>query len=151
MKGSSASLPSASSPTIRTRMQNTAQRNTRPELRLRSALHRLGLRYRVHAAPLKGVRRHADIVFPRQRIAVFVDGCFWHSCPDHATFPKANRDWWEEKLQANRDRDEDTDRRLRANGWESIRVWEHEDAQNAAVRIEAAVRARQALPGVAGR
>lgn len=140
----SAIVPPASSPTIRVRMQNTAQRNTRPELRLRSALHRLGLRYRVHIAPLEGVRRHVNIVFPRQRVAVFVDGCFWHSCPIHATIPKANQSWWEDKLRANRRRDDDTDCRLRDAGWESIRVWEHENVQNAAARIEAAVRARNA-------
>jgi DNA mismatch endonuclease (patch repair protein) len=142
MSSRSTALPPASSPTIRTRMQNTAQRNTGPELRLRSELHRIGLRYRVHVAPLKGVRRQADIVFPRQRIAVFVDGCFWHSCPEHATFPKANQSWWEGKLQENRRRDGDTDLQLQAAGWESIRVWEHENVQDAAARIEAAVRAR---------
>jgi DNA mismatch endonuclease (patch repair protein) len=85
-------------------------------------------------------RRRVDIVFPRERVAVFVDGCFWHSCPDHATHPRANAEFWRSKLQRNVDRDRDTDGRLEALGWTVLRFWEHEDPGAAADRIEAVVR-----------
>ncbi len=103
------------------------------------------MRYRVDLAPLPGSRRRADIVFTRTRVVVYVDGCFWHGCPDHATVPKANRDWWSVKLQANVARDRDTDDRLREAGWEVVRLWEHEDAASAAHRVEAVVRQRPLL------
>jgi DNA mismatch endonuclease, patch repair protein len=120
-------------------MQTTRRRDTEPERTLRSMLHRRGLRFRVdHKLP--GLRRRADIVFPRVRVAVFVDGCFWHGCPEHGTWPKANAAWWREKIEANQDRDEDTNRRLRELGWEVIRVWEHEDPAAATRRIERALR-----------
>ncbi len=131
--------PAASSPLVRARMRNTSQRDTPPELRLRSALHQRGARYRLQLAPLENLRRRADLVFPRERVAVFVDGCFWHSCPEHGTLPKTNRAWWEAKLTANRCRDAETDVRLRAAGWESIRVWEHEDPERAAAAVLAVV------------
>jgi DNA mismatch endonuclease (patch repair protein) len=127
-------------------MRNTRQRDTPAEMRLRSALHGRGARYRVQVSPLEGLRRRADIVFPRERVAVFVDGCFWHSCPEHGTVPRANRSWWEAKLDGNRRRDLDTDERLRAAGWEAIRVWEHDDPDVAAAAILAAVRARRSAP-----
>ncbi len=85
------------------------------------------------------MRRRADVVFPRLRVAVYVDGCFWHSCPLHGTWPKASARWWREKLDRNRQRDEDTDRVLRAAGWTVVRVWEHEDANEAATRVPYAV------------
>jgi DNA mismatch endonuclease (patch repair protein) len=88
------------------------------------------------------MRRRADVVFSRRKVAVYVDGCFWHSCEIHATTPKANRDWWVEKLQKNVDRDRDTDRRLAAAGWTVVRVWEHEDMHEAADRIAELVRQR---------
>ena len=96
--------PSASSPEVRRRMQAVRRKDTELELRLRSALHRMGFRYRVDRSPLPEVRRRADLVFPTEHVAVFVDGCFWHACPIHATWPKANADWWREKLEANRAR-----------------------------------------------
>lgn len=123
--------PEASSQSARRRMQATRQTNTSPELALRSALWALGFRYRVHFR-LPGMRRRADIVFPRDRIAVFVDGCFWHGCPDHGTWPKSNAEWWRSKIEANRRRDRDTDRRLSADGWTVLRFWEHTDAPVAA-------------------
>jgi DNA mismatch endonuclease, patch repair protein len=98
-----------------------------PERALRSELHRLGLRFRVHVRPLREVRREADVVFRAARLAVFVDGCFWHGCPDHASWPKANAAWWREKIQANRIRDADTDHQFRKAGWAVVRMWEHED------------------------
>jgi DNA mismatch endonuclease (patch repair protein) len=122
-------------------MRKVRQRDTPPEMRLRSELHSRGLRYRVDAGPLPGLRRRADLVFPRVRMAVFVDGCFWHGCPDHMTWPAANRRWWEEKIGRNIRRDRDTDAELRAAGWRVVRVWEHENAVQAADRIERLVRA----------
>jgi len=106
-------------------MRAVRQRDTSSEKLLRSALHRLGLRFRVQVAPIQGLRRTADIVFSRERIAIYVDGCFWHGCPTHGTMPKTNRVFWQKKIKENRRRDADTDTRLRSAGWEVIRVWEH--------------------------
>lgn len=117
-------------------------RDTKPELGLRRELHRRGLRYRVDVAPLPGLRRRADVVFARRKVAVFVDGCFWHRCPDHGTDPKNNSDWWRAKLDRNVERDRDTDAALRAAGWHVARVWEHEDMAAAATTIAAVVAAR---------
>ena len=125
-------------------MQRQPRRDTAPEVALRRLLHRRGLRYRVDAAPLGGLRRKADVVFLRERVAVYVDGCFWHACPQHATLPKANRSWWSDKLAGNVRRDRDTDERLERAGWAVVRVWAHEDAAEAADRIEAVVRGRRA-------
>lgn len=122
-------------------MERQSRRDTKPELALRRAVWRLGLRYRVDVAPIRG-RRRADLVFTRAKVAVYLDGCFWHSCPAHATTPKANREWWVAKLDANVRRDRDTDRRLAEAGWTVVRVWEHEPADLAAERIALMVRAR---------
>lgn len=121
-------------------MQRQARRDTAPELVLRRELWRRGLRYRVDLAPLPGMRRRADLVFTRPRVAVYVDGCFWHRCPDHGTAPRSNRDWWAKKLDANVRRDRDTNSRLEAEGWRVVRVWSHEATKDAADRIEAIVR-----------
>lgn len=139
--GSGIDRPTASSPVIKTRMERQRRRDTKPELELRRELWRRGLRYRVDRAPIKGLsRRRADLVFRRARVAVFVDGCFWHGCSEHGTLPKANAAWWRAKIEANRARDADTDRVLAESGWRSLRVWEHEDPQRAASRVERAVR-----------
>lgn len=116
--------------------------DTRPELALRSALHRMGLRFRLHAPVIPGVRRRVDIVFPGARVAVFVDGCYWHGCPVHGTQPKANAEWWQRKLAENRRRDADSNRRLAEEGWEVVRVWEHDDPATTARQIATHVRAR---------
>jgi DNA mismatch endonuclease (patch repair protein) len=121
-------------------MQRQSRRDTVPELLLRRAVWRRGLRYRVDVSPIHGTRRRADLVFPRAKVAVYVDGCFWHCCPQHATTPKANRGWWVEKLHANVARDRDTDRRLHEAGWTAVRIWEHEDTEAAAKRVERVVR-----------
>jgi DNA mismatch endonuclease (patch repair protein) len=118
------------------------RRDTDIELRLRSILHAQGLRYYVDRSPLSGWRRRADLVFPRARVAVFVDSCFWHGCPEHGTWPKSNARWWRDKIEANRARDRDTDRRLAEAGWLSIRVWGHENASDGAFRVSRAVRDR---------
>jgi DNA mismatch endonuclease (patch repair protein) len=95
----------------------------------------MGYRYRVDVAPLAALRRRADIVFTRARVAVFVDGCFWHGCPDCDLRPKANAAWWREKLDRNRARDADTDTQLVRAGWAVVRVWEHEDLEASARRV----------------
>lgn len=113
------------------RMSRQRTRDTGPELALRRALHRLGYRYRVDA-PLPGLpRRRADLLFPGPKVAVFVDGCFWHGCPVHATRPARNREWWAAKLAGNIDRDRHTDEHLIALGWTVVRVWEHESVEDA--------------------
>lgn len=128
-------------------MEQQSRRDTKPELALRRAVWRLGLRYRVDFAPIRG-RRRADLVFTRAKVAVYVDGCFWHSCPNHATTPKANRDWWTAKLELNVRRDRDTDQRLGEAGWTVVRVWEHEAPDDAAARIALIVRAAPRSPRV---
>ncbi|MEU4090845.1 very short patch repair endonuclease [Streptomyces sp. NPDC026673] len=131
-------------PQIRARMSRQRSRDTGVEMALRRALHAVGLRYRVHKRPVKGVRREADIVFGPTRVAVFVDGCFWHGCPQHATWPKNNEDFWRAKIEGNRARDLETDARLTEAGWLSVRVWEHETVDAAVVRVRAAVERRRA-------
>lgn len=122
-------------------MQGNKGRDTRPELALRRELHRLGLRYRVDVKPLATHRCRADVVFRRARVAVFVDGCWWHGCPEHGRIPKANADWWRQKLDRNVSRDRRNDATLAAAGWTVIRVWEHESPATAAAMIKRAVRA----------
>lgn len=106
---------------------------------LRRELHARGRRFRVVTKVPGNNRRTIDIAFPRQRLAVFVDGCFWHNCPEHGTQPAVNSDWWTTKLTANRDRDADTDRLLDEAGWRVLRIWEHEAAEGAADKVEAAL------------
>jgi DNA mismatch endonuclease (patch repair protein) len=125
----------ASSSAIRRTMVGNRPRDTAPELAVRSAVHRLGLRYRVSVRPVPALRRTADLVFRRVQLAVFVDGCFWHGCPEHATSPALNRDFWRTKLDRNRMRDEETDAALERAGWAVLRIWEHEDPHEAALRI----------------
>lgn len=136
------SRPGASSSAVRKRMQSTPQRDTPAEMQVRRCLHAMGLRYRVDAKPLVDSPRRADIVFSRARVAVFVDGCFWHGCPLHGTWPKANADFWRTKILANQARDADTNEMLLANGWDVVRAWEHEDPNEVARRIAARVRGR---------
>ena len=130
----------ATDPATSARMRAQRRRDTAPELALRRELHRRGARYFVDRAPMKGVRRRADLVFPRHKVAVYVDGCFWHSCPQHATFPKNNAQWWAEKLAGNVTRDRDTDATLTDAGWTVVRIWEHENPVAAADRVQAALR-----------
>ena len=124
-------------------MSRQKSRNTQVEVALRKALHAAGLRYRVHRRPVKGVRREADIVFVGAKVAVFVDGCFWHGCPEHATWPKNNAQFWRDKIEGNRHRDTDTDAQLIDAGWLAVRVWEHEAVDVAADRVREAVAGRQ--------
>nr|WP_157383097.1 very short patch repair endonuclease [Nonomuraea coxensis] len=133
----------ASSEGVRKSMQSNRGKGTRPELALRRAVHALGLRYRVSIRPLPSVRRTADLVFTKAKVAVFMDGCFWHGCPDHHTKSATNAEYWAEKVRRNRERDAETDRLLQEAGWTVIRVWEHEEATLSAEMVAEAVRAAQ--------
>lgn len=124
-------------------MQSNKGKDTKPEVALRSAVHALGLRYRVGTRPLKQVRRTADLVFTKAKVAVFLDGCFWHGCPVHHTVAATNAKFWADKVDGNRARDRDTDRRLADAGWLSVRIWEHEEPAEAAQRVRDAVLTRR--------
>ncbi|MFI5648363.1 very short patch repair endonuclease [Kitasatospora sp. NPDC051705] len=133
----------ASSPATRASMRSNTGRDTKPELRLRSLLHHAGLRYKVSARPVPTLRRTADVVFTKAKVAVFVDGCYWHFCPEHRSVPATNRDFWVEKLEKNRARDAETVRLLQEQGWTVLRFWEHVSAEEAAHEvIEQVARAR---------
>ena len=123
------------SPETSLRMANVRQQGTEPEVALRRELFRSGLRYRVNYAVIKKPRRVADIAFPRLKVAVFVDGFFWHGCPVHATWPKRNAEFWQQKIEANRLRDADTTARLRDEGWMVLRIWEHEAPSEASKTV----------------
>lgn len=135
-----ASPPEPSSAATRIRMQANRSRDTGPELALRRELHARGLRYRVGAAPEPDLRCHADVVFRPQRIAVFVDGCFWHRCPLHATDPTNHAAYWQAKFERVVARDRKNDAALTHAGWTVVRVWEHDDPAEAADYVEALVR-----------
>jgi DNA (cytosine-5)-methyltransferase 1 len=130
-------------PNVGRRMAATRGRDNAAERALRSALYKNGFRFRVHRKVLKGLHRTADIAFMSLRVAIFLDGCFWHGCPVHATWPKTNARWWREKIEANRRRDRDTDQRLKASGWSVIRVWEHESVEVALKRMLRILRTRR--------
>jgi DNA mismatch endonuclease (patch repair protein) len=134
----------ASSARVRNVMRGNRSRDTRPELAVRSAVHRRGLRYRVAARPIPGVRRSADLVFAPARVAVFVDGCFWHGCPEHYVASRSNQEYWTEKITGNRVRDADTDAKFLAHGWLPVRIWAHMHPEEAADLIAKAVRDRLA-------
>ncbi|WP_338538360.1 very short patch repair endonuclease [Janibacter terrae] len=121
---------------MRRRLQLQSTKNTQPELRLRRVLHRRGLRFRVEYAVAGLPRRRVDIAFPRRKLAVMVDGCFWHGCPEHCITPKNNSAWWAAKIATNRARDQDTDMRLVALGWHVVRVWEHTSPESAADLVQ---------------
>lgn len=124
------------------KMSRLARRDTKPEVLLRSELHRRGLRYRVQVKVPGNNRRTIDIAFTRARLAVYVDGCFWHGCPQHHVRPRANVEWWTWKIERNQVRDRDTDRQLEASDWKVLRVWEHLPIGEAADEVEKAYRAR---------
>ncbi|MFD9098459.1 very short patch repair endonuclease [Streptomyces collinus] len=137
----------ASSAGRRRNMQAIRSRDTKPERLVRSLLHAQGLRYRVAAKPLPGLRRTADIVFRPTKVAVFIDGCYWHGCPEHYVPPKTNSGYWSDKVARNMARDRDTDEQLREAGWTVLRFWEHDPADECVVKIAATVsRLRSAKP-----
>ena len=119
-------VPEASSADALARMKRQKGEGTKPELVVQSLLEAAGAVFEAQAKVLHGVRRRADFVFREEKIAIFVDGCFWHACPVHATWPKANAEWWKAKIEANQQRDRDTDARLEAAGWRVVRIWECE-------------------------
>ncbi|WP_310244614.1 very short patch repair endonuclease [Microbacterium sp. BE35] len=121
-------------------MRSNRGRDTGPERAVRTILHAEGFRYRVDFAPLGG-RRRADIVFTRPRVAIFIDGCFWHCCPAHGTQPRQNADYWLPKLRRNVERDRETDASLRDAGWTVLRFWEHEDPSEIARQISETLQA----------
>jgi DNA mismatch endonuclease (patch repair protein) len=131
------------------KMSRLARRDTKPEVLLRSELHRRGLRYRVQVKVPGNNRRTIDIAFTRARLAVYVDGCFWHGCPEHHVRPRANSEWWRWKIERNQARDRDTDHQLDASGWTVLRIWEHALITEAADEVEEAYRARMAELGLA--
>ena len=124
-------------------MSRVRGKNSAAERSLRSTLHAEGLRFRLHRR-IEGIA--ADIVFPGPRVAVFVDGCFWHGCPKHATFPKTNQEYWLPKLAENRGRDLRQTAKIRAAGWRVFRVWEHECLPPTARVVERIANACRALP-----
>ena len=131
--------PPASSSHARRTMQANPRAHTKPERLLRSELHRRGLRFRVDVRPVRDMPCRADIVLRRHRIAVFVDGCFWHRCPLHSSMPRTNVEYWEEKFARNVARDRRNSSALRSAGWHVLRFWEHEDVSEAADRVIAAI------------
>jgi DNA mismatch endonuclease (patch repair protein) len=130
-------------------MRSNTRSDTSSEKRLRSELHRLGLRFRKDFAVRVGDGRpiRVDVVFLRAKVAVFVDGCFWHRCPVHGTSPKANASYWLPKLAANVERDRRVDRELGDEGWTVVRVWEHEDPSDAAMEVRGVVNAAASQEG----
>jgi DNA mismatch endonuclease, patch repair protein len=132
--GQKSTLPAPLDATTSARFQRMPRTATKPELALRRELHRRGLRYRINDPRLPG---SPDVAFTRARVAVFVDGCFWHRCPEHGTLPRNNRDWWLAKLDRNVARDRAKDAALIELGWTVLHVWEHEAPVAAADRIEA--------------
>jgi DNA mismatch endonuclease, patch repair protein len=126
-------------------MQGNRSRDTKPELAVRRAVHALGLRYRVCSRPLPWARRTADLVFRKAKVAVFVDGCFWHGCPEHHAHPKVNGEYWKNKIMRNKARDEETTLELRKAGWIVLRFWSHVAPERAAAQILAAVRSNRSI------
>ena len=118
--------PRATSVAVRNVMKTNGPRDTQPELRLRRAFHAAGLRYRKDMRPERDLRCSADVVFSRHRVAVFVDGCYWHGCAKHFKPPKTNMEWWIEKIEDNIKRDVRTTMNLLARGWTVFRFWEHD-------------------------
>lgn len=136
--------PGPSSVEISRRMSGARRRDTAAEVALRSQLFRLGLRYRVALKVPGRPRRSIDVAFPRAKVAVFVDGCFWHGCLEHGTAPRSNASWWQTKLQANKARDDDTTQHLESLGWIVLRFWEHEPPEASATAVARSVAARRA-------
>ncbi|WP_410537851.1 very short patch repair endonuclease [Streptomyces sp. KL2] len=136
-------MPAPSSPSVSARMSRQANRDTSPEVAVRRLLYAAGYRYRLHRKVPGMPRRTIDIAFPGTKVAVFLDGCFWHGCPEHATQPKANKEWWRQKLDRNISRDLETTERLSEEGWVVLRFWEHESPDAVAGRVAQVVTERR--------
>ncbi|MFD4546312.1 very short patch repair endonuclease [Streptomyces sp. NPDC058466] len=137
----------ASSSAVRDSTRGNRGRDSAPELALRPLVHQRGLRYRVSTRPVPSLRRTADLVFTRARVAVFVDGCFWHGCPEHLRPAATNSESWRKKIAANQARDAETDRLLTVEGWDVLRFWEHDDPAQAAERVVELVRGKNTATG----
>ena len=137
--------PVPSSAAALKRMQAAKPNDTAPEKALRSILHKKGLRYQVDTRPVKELNRRADIVFRSVKVAIFVDGCFWHGCPIHGTQAKANAEFWKNKIKQNQLRDTNTNKQLKKAGWRVVRAWEHEDSRKTAEKIYSIVMKRRRL------
>jgi DNA mismatch endonuclease (patch repair protein) len=138
-------------PAVSRRFASTRGKDTQPELSVRRRLHQDGFRFRVHAAPVQGLRRSGDIVFPRLRVVVLIDGCFFHGCPLHYVSPKTRTPFWDEKISLNRTRDLETTRLFETEGWTVLRFWEHEDLDQVVGEIERVVTlARSSQPTASG-
>ena len=137
-----APIPTASSPAVLARFRAQRRRDTAHELSVRRLLHASGVRYRVDVRVVVGSRVRPDIVWRGRRVAVFLDGCFWHACPDHEHWPKANASWWRDKIEANVGRDRRADAMLRSLDWTVLRFWEHEDP----AKVVATIRSALAVP-----
>lgn len=144
--------PGPSSERVSRRMSEQARRDTHPEISVRKLLHAAGYRYRV-AYPVPGhPRRTIDIAFTRDRVAVFMDGCFWHGCPEHGNSPASNTAWWTKKITNNQRRDADTTAQLTARGWAVLRYWEHEDPDSVVRKVSTTLgRRREDEGGPVGR
>lgn len=137
----------ASSAARRRNMQAIRSRDTKPERVIRRLVHANGLRYRIAARPLPDLRRTADMVFRPAKVAVFIDGCYWHGCPEHYVSPKTNPGYWSDKVARNMARDRDTDQRLTEAGWLVLRFWEHQNSDACALTIvKAVLERRRTLP-----
>jgi DNA mismatch endonuclease, patch repair protein len=137
--------PRATSSAVRRVMLANLPGKSRLEVEFQNALSALGLRYRKDCSPIPGLRCRPDVVLPHSRVAIFIHGCFWHGCPEHFRTPKANAEWWSEKIKATADRDARQSESLRSNGWLVLTVWEHEFRTVGATRIAERI-ARQARP-----
>jgi DNA mismatch endonuclease (patch repair protein) len=132
--------PTSNDEAVSVRMSRNRRRDTKPERATRRALHADGLRFRVdHPLQINGLRVRPDVVFTRWRVALFIDGCFWHSCPEHGNSPRRNREYWIPKLQRNLDRDRRIDAALREAGWQVVRVWEHEPIDDVVNKVHLAL------------
>jgi len=136
-------MPDPLNESVRQRFRTQRVRDTEAELAIRRAVHRTGLRYRVNVRPTSELRVRADMVFTRAKVAVFIDGCFWHGCPDHFIPPKNNGEWWAAKIQGNRDRDARSRADLDTLGWKVVSIWEHTDTADAANEITSVVAERR--------
>ena len=140
--------PAPSSTAVTRVMRGNRKADTKPEVRMRSELHRRGLRFRKQHLIVAGpIKVHADVAFPRQHLAVFLDGCFWHCCPQHGNSPSVNSTYWTSKLEGNVDRDRRVVAALAQAGWQVLRIWEHVRAEEAANRVEVALGRREASNG----
>lgn len=137
-----ADVPQPLDDVIRRRMKAQGRRDTKPELMIRRKLHARGYRFRVDFKPEPDLRCRGDIVFTRRRLVIFIDGCFWHGCPVHATAPKNNAEWWAAKIAANQERDGRNTRALRERGWAVLRIWEHTVVDEAVTAVISALDAR---------